>query len=526
MKTTNRLILALSLFAFGGGLADERPPKAPDDYPALDSWFGYSRSEPIYDGWLFVEGQYIDAPYVVEQRGRHIYVNGHLVATTVDDWWLFLTKYDYPLHEEPPDPVIPADWPFDSVRRHPDVLRWYQYYCTLNKTYDEWLKRYLDILKASPGGKDIVKIDEDRWGMIRYRVTEANGRSYTFHTQGGSKPMGLRKLDPDWPRYMRQILDSWISVRGGMGESVWIMVVEDGRWNTGRGFHLLKGPGRTPQTDVKWAALFAVLASERPLEDKARALHRLGFLDRETVEHARSNWGSMLDRFKPTEQLQLRLAGDERWRALAPKPAGPFGVLLKEPTFGGQGLPRPPPPPEAAAAAKPGDRKSEPIWSGFVFVDGWYIDAPYIVERRGGEVRLNGYPAWRAEAPAADDPHAARRAALALDREFEILQEHLTKNAVVVIEENAVQLARRLERRLGMGMDPHERLWSTLHLDVKRICEEDPYALSALGLIGEDEDQKAWERRMSRFLFTPRFSPQFWRRTANDPNWKTPARVE
>jgi hypothetical protein len=45
---------------------------------------GRGRSAPIPCGWLFVEGCYIEAPYMVERRGLAILVNGYLVETVSD----------------------------------------------------------------------------------------------------------------------------------------------------------------------------------------------------------------------------------------------------------------------------------------------------------------------------------------------------------------------------------------------------------------------------------------------------------
>jgi len=42
-------------------------PPAGDEF--LTNRFGRTWSEPIYRGFLIMDGQYIDAPYVVEQRG-------------------------------------------------------------------------------------------------------------------------------------------------------------------------------------------------------------------------------------------------------------------------------------------------------------------------------------------------------------------------------------------------------------------------------------------------------------------------
>ena len=69
-------LLVLLLMLAVPGWAEDVPPGAPDDYPALEGWFGRSRLEPVWEGWLIADGRYVEAPYVVEHRGRHLYING------------------------------------------------------------------------------------------------------------------------------------------------------------------------------------------------------------------------------------------------------------------------------------------------------------------------------------------------------------------------------------------------------------------------------------------------------------------
>lgn len=47
--------------------------------------FGVNRGLPIYDGFLFFDGEYMPAPYVVERWGVDVYINGVLVERGHDD---------------------------------------------------------------------------------------------------------------------------------------------------------------------------------------------------------------------------------------------------------------------------------------------------------------------------------------------------------------------------------------------------------------------------------------------------------
>ncbi len=149
---TGRIVAAVVTAVALGAMADGEtgiPAGAPEDYPELISWFGYSRSEPIWSGYLFVEGRYIDAPYVVEQRGREIYVNGHRVYAMLQDSKLFLTPYDAPLHEEPPPPKVPEDvMNYREIVQYPDVLRLYQYWRTQKLSAREFHRRHIQFLES------------------------------------------------------------------------------------------------------------------------------------------------------------------------------------------------------------------------------------------------------------------------------------------------------------------------------------------------------------------------------------------
>ena len=76
--------------------------------------FGASKSEPIYTGFFFHEGKYIDAPYVVELRGLNVYINDILV-----DKGPVWSLYDYTVETEPGDPP-PDISPFNPPPRGVD----------------------------------------------------------------------------------------------------------------------------------------------------------------------------------------------------------------------------------------------------------------------------------------------------------------------------------------------------------------------------------------------------------------------
>ncbi len=74
--------------------------------PYATNWFGCSFSEPIYSGYVFVKGKYIDAPYVVEQRGFALFINGVFIENSVNPRLVYPDPPKAPVTE---DPGFPAD---------------------------------------------------------------------------------------------------------------------------------------------------------------------------------------------------------------------------------------------------------------------------------------------------------------------------------------------------------------------------------------------------------------------------------
>ncbi|MFO7871562.1 MAG: hypothetical protein R6V03_09050 [Kiritimatiellia bacterium] len=111
MKSTHVSIAVLmAVLALCGDAAayQHAPPPAGD--PCLTNRFGRSWSDPIYTGYLLVDGRYIDAPYVVEQRGYKIMVNGVQVER-VDPRCVLPSPPPEPVTE---DPGMPQDLTKDS----------------------------------------------------------------------------------------------------------------------------------------------------------------------------------------------------------------------------------------------------------------------------------------------------------------------------------------------------------------------------------------------------------------------------
>ncbi len=380
-----------------------------------------------------------------------------------------------------------------------------------------------------PQVKEVVESELDD-GRIEYKIHFTDGRteivkSFVFD----GRHTAISKLPPR-RIYQEEIMREWMNaqrqLRGGD-----MMVVRPATRQGEIYFSYKKvnywkrsGPSYEPKPTDEWRARFMRLEAD---EDAARTM----------VEGP----------FVPTEQFWRRLAGDDGWRAAAAKPEGPFGVFLREPTYGDEGFPPAPPAPTPRPLTREerellGEKKSEAVWDGLVFVNGWYIDAPYVVERRGQEALINSYRFFHLDAGGRDLPRediiiGAPRLDRALEEAWKSMQECLARGALVVIDDGTVRLNSKGGSGRGQlgwfgwvsGLDFEIRNWERGIHPEGRTAEDYLREIEYPGLFEPDEEDphrppppKGW---YGRFVEDIRFSPQFWRRWAEDPNWKNPIRL-
>ena len=161
----------------------------PYEEPA-DEVFGVKGGEPISTGFVFKDGVYVDAPYVVSRRGCDIYVNDVKVATS-GTW--------PPVDYEDKKPEMPAGLTKDSsfkdleIRERPGdsldrkMVRW------LRRHYDEEKSKELivEYYKSLPFVKDVKPaIDLDSgghilaiftWASNTPRYTDIGGRGEVYY---------------------------------------------------------------------------------------------------------------------------------------------------------------------------------------------------------------------------------------------------------------------------------------------------------------------------------------------------------
>lgn len=128
MKRTECAILAIVAMSFASHALS-------GDMTGDDQWavgaLGTTDGTPITNGFVFIDGAYIDPPYVVTRRGNGVFVNGHLAEQPCP----------WPIPERV-EPVIPIDDPKMPETITRDTTR-----------YDEDLIAYLGKKKAYYLGK-------------------------------------------------------------------------------------------------------------------------------------------------------------------------------------------------------------------------------------------------------------------------------------------------------------------------------------------------------------------------------------
>lgn len=113
---------------------------ATNDIPSSVQDLGTTEGKPITNGFVFIDGKYIDLPYIVTRQGNGVYINGNLVEQPCP----------WPIPEKA-SPVIPVEDP-----KMPDSI-------TKNTTvYDKDLLAYLGNKKLyysnKYGEKEMVKM--------------------------------------------------------------------------------------------------------------------------------------------------------------------------------------------------------------------------------------------------------------------------------------------------------------------------------------------------------------------------------
>lgn len=152
--------------------ADAPPATAPATNPRDPvAVLGKSASEPLNSGFLFIDGEYIESPYVISRRGLDICINDRLVRKG-RDW----PPYDLRVLQDPGEPP-PGSSPFDRTPPGGDSRDMYWQrktrYITGTSTRENFLERMIELYKRST---EIASVEPDPKSFDTLIVTTKQGR--------------------------------------------------------------------------------------------------------------------------------------------------------------------------------------------------------------------------------------------------------------------------------------------------------------------------------------------------------------
>ena len=297
--------LLLAAIAFWGsvtaaaaaGWEHSAPP--PGD-PCLTNRFGRSWSRPIGTGYVFADGAYIDTPYVVEQRGYLIFINGF--RTEGVDIRTVLPPAPRPPVTE--DPGIPADLGKETsvhdLFRHPVIKAKKRYWNHMGLYGEGRVEAMLKMLQSLPCvAKAVRQPKECLPGFQSILVHDYQGGKLGAYVAIAPKPVEPPPPDEDSYKVVmrcRELMETRLKNNG-------TVFFREGRL-------LASYPGI--RANARWQDIFRTFASDASPEEKVRRLKTLGFLP----EHKRVESAVVfypVKDFKASDQIWKRLSGDKTW---------------------------------------------------------------------------------------------------------------------------------------------------------------------------------------------------------------------
>ena len=299
--TLTMLFFTISLTTITLAYPHAEPPRGD---PSLTNRFGRSWSEPIYTGYLIVDGQYIEAPYIVEQRGYRTMVNGIQVGTR--DQRSVLPLPPPPAVTE--DPGIPNDLTENSTLgealRHPVTVAKRRYWDYIDLKGQERLnleKAYFSSLPC------VARVDDTGQPGV------FDSRRVVLYDHTGDNTLCMFRLSPTPPKVQ-------------LSDEVLYKYSRDGRRYTenslrGRMF-VFAGNGTVGamhppgNSSLRWQNIFETMAGDLSPAEKLRKLKHLGLVSKnKSLKTAESFYP--VTYFQPTAQLWQRLKNDDSWKESA-----------------------------------------------------------------------------------------------------------------------------------------------------------------------------------------------------------------
>jgi hypothetical protein len=283
-------------------------PPVGDEF--LTNRFGRTWSEPIYSGYLVVDDHYVDAPYVVEQRGFVIMVNGERVDDAVDIRMVLPPPEPEPVTIEPGP--IPAEFTHDTslyqVLEHPFDLKYRLYWDYLGMQGQGRIDACVRYYRSLPCISNVVDTGKsDIRGTRVLQITDNRGLSLKCFI--GLEP-NKKIVHEDKGLYLADVQSAFANRQMSFRNNRYLRIRNAGV--------LVNGPA--PETDelAQWYAgcktLAAVELTATQRFERLQFLHMIG-----KDESMRScDMIYPLYGFHTSSQLWQRLSGDMSWTNDAP----------------------------------------------------------------------------------------------------------------------------------------------------------------------------------------------------------------
>lgn len=269
---------------------------------------GITEGQPVDEGFVFLEGRYIEAPYRVDQRGGSLFINGVFLRKCAG-WPL---RWFKPVTEDPGVPNgLTRDSNMDDMRipgNPPDSWDARKYrWLKANYTLDEARRLYIEYLQTLPFVKSVRPVAS---GLIL--VEHFNGK--IFHTTDLIKV----RTPPTKDQIVQSIEQSRRYLEKELAKGVCF-------------FFFAKGPEISCGRDgaARNLGLMAeILRSERPKEEKATLLRRMGLLPPGDFR----GLDQFLTNFQVSDQLDKRLAALAKDMRVKPRRLEDLPPLPPDPT--------------------------------------------------------------------------------------------------------------------------------------------------------------------------------------------------
>jgi len=259
---------------------------------------GVTRGEPLDTGFVFLDGRYIDAPYMVSRKGLRVRIN----ETVVYEWGLWPIP-DPTVEEDPgmPQGITEKTTCEELRRRHPRVSglsqnitsrKWrylYQHFDeeTARQKLVDWFRKLPFVEQVRWESRSVLAIKEKTKEEETYVSARLPVRGTLIHQDFGKKDV-LERLESSRRQYESAIQEGALLILYGT----------KGRYLK---FGRLKAARDLP-------LMTRILRSDRPEREKIRLLERMEILPSSRVVDRAEIFHPIVTGFEASGQLEKRIA--------------------------------------------------------------------------------------------------------------------------------------------------------------------------------------------------------------------------